>query len=256
MRLKPKSPIAQAAAIPADSFETPIAQAVARRRIIAFALLGIGAYALGLIWTIPASVAFHGVPWRTGVAGTVWNGEVGVAGGTVVRWHWAPLRSLTSLGFAADWKATGPDTDLGGQVLKGFSSTRFDAVSGSADMSLLQVIQPNLPFDCTLTAQVEMQRIVSGGSGQMMQGQVVTDPGSCRARGAGAPTALPSLVWNAEKVGKETRITLAPAAQRRKLLITATLAEDGTVDMTVTPDGAEALPFLGARPGMRIQGEM
>ena len=100
MRLMPKSPIAQASAIPADSFPTPDgptpdARAVARRRLIVFVCVGIAAYAVALIATLPASVVFPNHPWRSGVAGTVWNGEVGVAGGTAVSWHWAPLRSLT-----------------------------------------------------------------------------------------------------------------------------------------------------------------
>ena len=85
-----------------------------------------------MIATMPASVVVKNRPWRTGVAGTVWNGEVGVAGGSKFEWHWAPLRSLTSLGFAADWTATGPDTDMGGRALAGLSSTILDKVSGSS----------------------------------------------------------------------------------------------------------------------------
>jgi hypothetical protein len=97
---------------------------------------------------------------------------------------------------------------------------------------------------------------VIGGSGQMLQGRIVSDPGSCRTKGPGPATVLPSLILVAEKIGKETRIRVSPAAQRLKLLITATLSEEGAIDMTVTPDGAAMLPFLGARPGMRVQGKM
>ncbi|MES2444319.1 MAG: hypothetical protein V4574_15940 [Pseudomonadota bacterium] len=209
-----------------------------------------------MVATVPASAVFKNRPWRTGVAGTIWNGEVGVAGGSTVRWNWSPLRSITSLGFAADWKATGPDTDLGGRAIAGWSSRVFDKVSGSATATLLQAVQPNLPFTCEMTAQVEIERAEFGGSGQMMKGTIISDPGSCQARGAGAATQLPSLILTAEKVGTVSRIRVAPAAQRRKTLLNAVLQENGALEVSLTPEGAEMMPFIGLRPGIKIRGQM
>ncbi|WP_294062224.1 hypothetical protein [Sphingomonas sp.] len=230
---------------------------MARRRIIVFALLGIVAYALAMIVTMPASVVVKNRPWRTGVAGTVWNGEVGVAGGSKFEWHMAPLRSLTSLAFAADWKATGPDTDLGGRLLVHLGGrTVLDKVSGSADATLLQALQPNLPFTCDLTMQIEMERIAVGGAPQMLSGTATSDPGSCRPKGAGAASALPALILTAEHIGNRTQIRIAPMTQRRKTLVSAELAEDGTLEFGVTPEGAAMMPFLGLPPGARIQGAM
>jgi hypothetical protein len=229
---------------------------VARRRLIAFAVLGIASYLLAMIATLPASVVFKNRPWRTGVAGTIWNGEVGISGGTAVRWSWSPLRSLTSLGFAADWKATGPDTDLGGRVLAGFTSKVFDKVSGSATAAMLPLLKPNLPFTCDMTAQVEIERAEFGGSGQMMKGTVVTDPGSCAPRGAGAATQLPSLIMISEKIGNETRIRLAPAAQRRKILLSGVLREDGQLELSLTPEGAAMMPFIGLPPGIKVRAQL
>ncbi|MEI9928410.1 MAG: type II secretion system protein N [Sphingomonas sp.] len=219
-------------------------------------MLGIASYLFALIAIMPASVVFTDRPWRSGVAGSVWHGEVGVVGGTTVRWDWAPLRSLTSLAFAADWRATGQDTDLRGGALVGPSSIQLDHVSGSANASLLQAIEPNLPFTCAMTGQVEFERIVAGGSSRMVKGEATSDPGSCRPKGAAAATALPALILVAEHIGRESRIRLAPMTQRRKTLIVATLKEDGTLDLTVSPEGAAMMPFLGAVPGARIQGRM
>jgi hypothetical protein len=230
---------------------------VARRRIILFAVLGIVTYALAMIATLPAGVIVRNHPWRTGVAGTVWHGEVGVAGGSKFEWRMAPLRSLTSLAFAADWKANGPETDLGGRALAHPGGrVVLDKVSGSADASLLQAIQPNLPFSCDLAMQVEMDRIALGGGARMLAGTVTTDPGSCRPKGAGAASPLPALVLTAEHVGNRTTIRLAPMAQRRKILLTANLAEDGTIDLDLTPEGAAAMPFLGVPAGARLQLQM
>jgi hypothetical protein len=230
---------------------------VARRRIIVFAVLGIASYALAMLATLPASVVVKNRPWRTGVAGTVWNGEVGVAGGSKFEWQMAPLRSLTSLGFAADWKATGPDTDMGGRLLvHPGGRVVIDKASGSADASLLQAIQPNLPFTCDLTMQVEMDRIAVGGGTQMLSGTATSDPGSCRPKGAGPASPLPALILTAEHIGNRTMIRIAPMAQRRRVLVSAELAEDGTLDFGVTPDGAAMMPFLGMPAGARIQGQM
>lgn len=230
---------------------------VARRRIIVFAALGIGAYLLALIVTLPASAVLKNRPWRTGVAGTVWNGEVGVAGGAKFEWHMAPLRSLTSLAYAADWKATGPNTDLGGRVLTHLGGrTVLDKVSGSADGTLFQALQPNLPFTCDLTMQIGMERIAIGGGAQMISGNATSDPGSCRPKNAGAASAVPALILTAEHIGNRSLIRIAPMAQRRRTLVTFELSESGAVDLSVTPDGATMLPFLGLPAGARIQGQM
>lgn len=243
----------------AAAFDGPasIRESAARRRIIVFVVLGIAAYVLSMLATIPASVIVRNQPWRTGVAGTVWNGEVGVAGGSKLEWQMAPLRSLTSLAFAADFKGSGPDTDLGGRMLMHIGGrTVLDNVSGSAHASLLQALQPNLPFTCDMAMQVEMERIAIGGGNQMMDGTLTTDPGTCRAKTGGPATAVPALILTAEHIGNTTRIRIAPMTQRRKLLLEATLAESGVIDLSVTPDGAAMLPFLGMPPGVRIQGQM
>jgi hypothetical protein len=209
-----------------------------------------------MIATLPASAVFKNYSWRSGIAGTVWNGEVGIAGGSTARWKWAPLRSLVSLGYAADWRVTGPDTDLGGRVVTGFGGTVMDQVSGSATASLLQAIAPQLPFTCDITAQVKIDRLVVGGSSRMMDAEMVSDPGTCRPRGAGAPTQVPSLVLRSEKIGSETRIRLAPATQRLRTLLTGVLKEDGTLTISLTPEGAQALPFIGLPAGVPFTGRL
>jgi len=38
--------------------------------------------------------------------------------------------------------------------------------------------------------------------------------------------------------------------------MTAVLSEDGALDISMTPDGAAVLPFVGLPGGARIQGQM
>jgi hypothetical protein len=239
--------------------ETPVsglASWSARRRLTVFVVLGIAAYALAMIATMPASVFLKNRPWRTGVAGTLWNGEVGVAGGSKFEWNWAPLRSLTSFAFAVDWKATGPDTDMGGRGLARFGRTVLDDVSGSAHSSVLQALQPNLPFTCNLVMQLQFAKIAIGGGDQAIDGKLTTEPGTCTAKNGGTATAVPALALTAEKTGNATRIRIAPAAQRRQTLMEATLGEDGRLGIHMTADGARILPFTGMPAGATIEGAM
>ncbi len=230
---------------------------LARRNIIRFAALGIAAYAVAMVWTIPASVAVRNQPWRTGVAGTIWHGEVGVAGGSTLEWHWAPLRSLVSLGFAADWRATGPDTDIGGRVLaRPGGRVLVENASGRAHAGLLRAIQPNLPFTCAMAMQVELPRVAIGGGERAVEGTIATEPGSCAPKAGGAAGALPALQLKAEHIGTSSRITLTPRAQQRRILLDATLAEGGGLDFSLTPEGAALMPFVGLPGGTRMQGEL
>ncbi|HSX55247.1 MAG TPA: hypothetical protein VLG14_08115 [Sphingomonas sp.] len=217
----------------------------ARRRLTVFVVLGIAAYALAMLATMPASVFLKNRPWRTGVAG-----------GSKFEWNWAPLRSLTSFAFAADWKATGPDTDMGGRGLMRFGRTVLDDVSGSAHSSVLQALQPNLPFTCDLVMQLQFAKIAIGGGDQAIDGKLTTEPGTCTAKNGGTATAVPALLLTAEKIGTATRIRIAPAAQRRQTLMDATLGEDGKLSFRMTADGARVLPFTGMPAGAAIEGAL
>jgi len=221
---------------------------VARRRLIAFAVLGIVAYVLAMVATMPASVFLKNQAWRSGIGGTVWNGEVGIAGGTRIAWHWAPLRSLTSLGYAADFRASGTDTDFGGRMLAQPGRVVLDKVSGTGNGSLLSMIRSDLPFTCDTVLQIEMERIELGSAAKMMQGVVTSDPGTCAPKYGGGPSAVPALILNADHVGDVTRFRLTPMARRRNVLLEATLRRDGMTTVSVTPAGAQALPFLGVPP--------
>ncbi|KQN19248.1 hypothetical protein ASE86_12070 [Sphingomonas sp. Leaf33] len=209
-----------------------------------------------MVATIPAGAIVDRGAWRTGIGGTVWNGEVGLAGGSVLAWNWAPLRSLVSLAFAVDWSAKGAATNLGGRALIGPAATTVDAMTGSGDGTLLQAIQPDLPFVCDMTLQLDFPRAKLGGDGQMIAGQMLTDPGSCRPKAGGVATPVPALVLTADHVGNRSTLRLAPATQRRRTLLTMVLGGDGTVEVQLTPEGAAVLPFVGLPPGGSLKGKI
>ncbi len=246
--------IAETLARPADPAALlPKADSAARRRLILFGSIGIAAYAIAMLATMPASVFIKNRPWRTGVAGTVWSGEVGVAGGSIVRWTFAPLRSLTSLGFAVDWRASGENTDLGGQALLRPGGVRLDNVSGTANGTLLSALLPDVGFACDLTMQAEFPHLSFGPGHSLVEGQATIDPGACRKTPDGAPVPTPAMILTAEHLGTDSRIRLAPIGQRRRTLIDATVSEDGGYKVMLTPDGAAMLPFTGLPAGVGIE---
>ena len=246
--------IAETLARPADpAARLPGADGAARRRLILFGSIGIAAYAIAMLATMPASVFIKNRPWRTGVAGTVWSGEVGVAGGSIVRWTFAPLRSLTSLGFAVDWRASGENTDLGGQALLRPGGVRLDNVSGTANGTLLSALLPDVGFACDLTMQAEFPHLSFGPGHGLIEGQATIDPGACRKTPDGAPVPTPAMILTAEHLGTDSRIRLAPIGQRRRTLIDATVSEDGGYKVMLTPDGAAMLPFTGLPAGVGIE---
>ncbi|MGC6399420.1 hypothetical protein ACNI3Q_02440 [Sphingomonas sp. FW199] len=209
-----------------------------------------------MVATVPASVVLKNRPWRTGIAGTIWNGEVGIAGGTRAAWHWAPLRSLANLGFAADWRASGTDTDLGGRALLSAGGWTVDQVSGTARFGLIAAAMQALPFQCDMVIRIDWDRLSTGGSAAA-SGLIVTEPGQCWAKATpGASTAVPALRITAEQVGGQSVILVAPQAQQRRTLIEAKLAGDGRLAITMTPDGAADLPFLGIPAGVTIQKQL
>lgn len=253
-KLLRKGTIAEKLARPADpSARLPGTNVEARRRLILFGGIGIVAYVIAMLWTLPASVFVKNYPWRTGVAGTVWSGEVGIAGGAIVSWRWAPLRSLTSLGFAADWHAAGADTDLGGQGLLSSGAVRLDNVSGSATGALLTTMLPGLDFTCDMNLQAEFPQLLLGSGRGLIEGQATIDPGSCSKSPGGSPVPTPAMILTAEHVGTDSRIRLSPIGQRRNALIDATLSEDGAYKVTLTQEGAALLPFTGLPPGVSVE---
>ncbi|MBB5699923.1 type II secretion system protein N [Sphingomonas yantingensis] len=246
--------IAETLARPADPAALlPKADGAARRRLILFGSIGIAAYAIAMLATMPASVFIKNRPWRTGVAGTVWSGEVGVAGGSIVRWTFAPLRSLTSLGFAVDWRASGENTDLGGQALLRPGGVRLDNVSGTANGTLLSALLPDVGFTCDLTMQAEFPHLSFGPGHGLIEGQATIDPGACRKTPDGARVPTPAMILTAEHLGTDSRIRLAPIGQRRRTLIDSTVSEDGGYKVMLTPDGAAMLPFTGLPAGVGIE---
>lgn len=199
---------------------------------------------------MPPSVIFRNAPWRAGVGGTVWNGEVGIVGGHRLSFEWAPLRSIGGLGLAMDWRIIGPRTDLSGRALfKPSGRMVLDDVVGQADWSLIGAFQPRLPFRCDGVVAINLPRVALFGGDRMIAGRMDSQPGTCAPLAGGGAVPVPALNLSTERVGANTRMTLAPAGQRRLALFDATLEQDGEIELRLTPAGSTAIAFIGMPAG-------
>lgn len=238
-------------------FSPDPARAEARRRLIVFAGLGIAFYAVAMVATLPAGVLVKPAPWRLGVAGTLWNGEVAVRGGTRLSWQWAPLRSLTSLGLAVDWQAVGRDTQMGGRALIRGGRVVIDSASGTASTALLEAAWPGLGFHCDLPMRVDVDRVAMGGGDQALSGKGVTRAGQCASAATpGAQVPVAPLAIVAKPVGDGSMLTITPVDQPNQPYLQAKLPAKGPLSITMTPAGATALPFMGIPGGVTVETEL
>lgn len=206
------------------------------------------AYGLTLVATLPARLMLP-LPDATG---TVWRGASPLPGGDTLSWRWAPLRSLVNLGFAVDWEIKGARSDLAGGLVLGSDWTRLDAVGGRIDAAVLRFALPALPFRCALVAQVNLKQVKYGGGGQMVDGEILSDAGACRASTTPAWVPVPPLAFTTRPLGKVSGFTLAPQGQRRRTLMTGSLSPDGALSIAVTREGGAMLPFASPPTGLTL----
>ena len=241
---------AKIAAADVDPFalqQPPVAPHRSRRRTLIFVVTGLIAYLIGLIALIPAKAV---VDERDGlqVGGTIWNGQA-VLGSTLrFDWQFAPVATLTRLGFGADWHLSGGGTDLAGSLTSRGAVLRFDKVSGQADGTLLSALAPRLPFTCRFIADVAMERIVLGGSAQEALGNFRTSPANCALRAIAAPPVeLPAMRADVTPGARGSSGALMTAAGQLHL-IELRLAPTGALSIWSTSNAVQRVPFFA---GMR-----
>ena len=232
-----------------DSSEAP-ARFRANRRLLIFVGVGMAAYLLALVATIPARLVSP-LPDATG---TIWHGEVPL-GSNRLEWRWAPLGSLARLGFATDFTVTGPDTSLAGHSLLRPGRMILENVSGSADGALLDAVaRPS--FACSVRMQIDIRQVSIGGGDRGAQGRIRGDPGVCQAFGDAPPRAIPALSLDITQTPGVAVINLAPRGRRSVPFLVGGLETDGHLRLIVTAEGAAALPFASPPGGMKIETEL
>ena len=238
--------IAAADVDPVALQDTPVMQRRPSRRTLIFLLVGLLAYLLGLIITIPASVIFDEND-RFKVGGTIWNGEAVMASTLRLEWSIAPLSTLANLGYTAQWRASGGGTDLAGDMIQHGDVLTLENVAGQIDGTLLAALAPDLPFTCDFTADLRLDRARLGGADQEVEARLASGPVSCAPQGMGAlPVRFPALSGEATPSAQRTRGSVM-TAQDKVSLMELRLSREGKLSVWPTGAAIRMAPFLAGK---------
>lgn len=227
------------------AFQVASPDAVTRRRVRLFALLGLGAYALALIATLPAELLMKDAEEDAlvgTVTGTVWSGEASMNGGHGLKWAWSPFASLRSFSFSIDFQMSGPDTDLRGQARWRPNSFELRNVGGRSTGALISAIFPQLPLTCDFPMQVDVGKVILGEGNAAVEGEIRSDRGLCVNRGgiAGTSTMPPLLAQSASTVAGSTG-SISVVGNVRERIASIKITPNGELSLKVLPRGAALL---------------
>ena len=216
------------------------------RRAVTLILAGLLAYLAGMVALIPARmIVDENENFKVG--GTIWNGEAVFASTMRAEWQFAPLTSLTHMGFAADWRLSGGGTDLAGSLIKRGAAMRFEQVSGQADAHLLSVLAPNLPINCSFVADVRIKVLQLGGGQQGGEGSVRMSPSRCSAKAIPGPVVdVPALSGTVTPSARGTSGSLMTLAAKQNL-VELRLTRDGALSIWPTAMAVRMAPVLAGQ---------
>lgn len=238
--------IAAADVDPVAQQNPPVVAHRIERRTLVFILIGILAYFVGLIATIPAATIIDESE-RLQVGGTIWSGEAVFASTIRIEWAFSPLSSLSKMAFSAEWRLSGGGTDLAGSATRRGDQLQFANVVGQIDGSLFDAAFPNLPLSCRFTADVRFDHAFLSGEGQRAQGSLRTGPMACSARELAAlPVELPAMTGEVGPAGNGTAGALISSADRAHIL-ELRLSPKGMLSVWPTQMAVERVPFLAGK---------
>ena len=224
------------------AFQIASPDAVTKRRVRLFTLLGLGAYGLALIATLPAELLFEDAEEDAlvgTVTGTIWSGEASMNGGHGLKWAWSPFASLRFFAFSIDFEMNGPDTALKGQAFWRPNSFELRDVSGRSTGALLSAIFPRLPLTCDFPMQVGVEKIILGEGSAAVEGEIRSDRGLCLNRGGFAGTSImpPLIAQSASTVAGSTG-SISVVSDVRERIASIKVTPNGELSIKVLPRGA------------------
>jgi hypothetical protein len=205
------------------------------------AAVGLGAYAVALLVTMPAAMLVEGA------GGTIWSGSAPLPAGHRLDWHWLPLKSLTGLGFGLAWHVTGGDSDLAGEAVARPGLVRVEPANGALDAALPFAYGEALPFRCQFVGRLDLARAEIADMTGWGEGTMRTAAGHCRVEG-GNDRPVPPMVLRLSRVPEGGSGLMLMTQDGSRALLTGAVTVEGTLRYSLTPLGAQLLPFA-APPG-------
>jgi hypothetical protein len=197
----------------------------------------LGAYLIGLLALLPAEAAAGRTP---DAVGTVWRGESALEPGFALGWTVRPVSSLLAFALEADARVRGPETEIAARVQRGPGRLLVKRADGSGSARLLKALAPALPVACDGEVSVRAENWAPTG-GAAGEGDLRTGPLNCALSGATA-TAVPPLTGRLNSDAEGSGASLRTPANAELARYRA--ARDGAASLTITPEGAAAVPGL------------
>ena len=185
---------------------------------------------------------------RLRLGGTVWNGNA-VLGSTVqVDWVVSPLASISRLGFSAQFHLTGGGSDLAGQVTQRGEQFQIDDMSGQVSGELLEALFPRLPVRCGFEGDLRVDKLRLGGSGQTLQGNLLTGPVTCFSKDvAGIPVEFAGLTGTVRQTSTDSTGAIASKGAESLSLVEIRLTREGALSIWPTQMAVARAPFLASQ---------
>lgn len=207
------------------------------RGVLLLGGLGLATYLVALIVTLPARIVVETFGARldaSSIAGTIWEGELGLRGGHSLAWTLHPLDSLLHLGASVSWQLEGRGTSVSGKSYAWPQNLRASDVQGVIAWPAVRALVPALRFDCDLAARLDLQDLQLGRGTQSVTGEMRSGAGTCKDLGQpDAPSLqIPALQASAGRSAAD--IVLAEVADPTRLWAELTLLPDRRLSVTLT----------------------
>lgn len=217
-------------------------------------LLGLTAFAVSLVRYMPVRFVAHqaglsdaGPMAVSRLSGTVWKGRMQIDGGHAVTWQARTGASLRAAGFAADWKVTGPGTDLSGDLVLWPGAVDLGPLSGVASWPLIAAVLPGLPIACAGQARFAAVNLQLDGADRSGSGTVTAPAGECaRLDGQGRAVPTPALHAQITTGPDAVQVLVTPQDGARVPLATVRLTNEDRLVITIHRDGAALVPGMPA----------
>lgn len=179
------------------------------------------------------------------LSGTIWQGRLEIDGGHEATWTLRIAQSLWAFGLAADWRVSGTETDLAGNVVLRRGEVDLGNLSGVVSWPLVAAVTPNLPIICTVQARFVAVEIAVNRSFRSGSGTMTTSDGECSSKGAALDIVpIPALHGQIAMQDDAIVALITPQTGPRVALVTAKLTAADRVVVTIHRAAAQLVPGM------------
>lgn len=181
------------------------------------------------------------------LSGTVWQGRMVVDGGHGVTWNTRVAASLAAWAWVADWRLTGPGTELSGGVVLRRAGGSVGPVSGVASWPVVAALMPDLPITCDGQATFVAVAVTVDGALRTGSGSVAVPAATCaRSDGQGGAVPVPALRSDVHTLPDSVQAVVTAQEGTGVQLVTARLTAADRLVLTIHKAGAELVPGMPA----------